>query len=231
MPTLITSTPLPLVTRCINSTPAENRIHRDAHLGTVSIHATTAAAQPAKGAILEIPGTPYSGTVDAKGELRIADLLPGPYAVKVRDPRLSDLAFSLPTSLRFTSTRDPVVQLSLDVPTVEDFIVSECKMNRKWNTADSTYLFGRVVDGDKKPVADARVTFSVRDSAGTWSWDKETLKADADGVFESCGTTLTRGAKLQVREVRSSRHAFFAEMRYMTIAPGGVVPIVIGMRF
>lgn len=32
-------------------------------------------------------------------------------------------------------------------------------------------------------------------------------------------------------EVRSPRHAYFAEMRYMTIAPGGVVPIVIGMRF
>jgi hypothetical protein len=32
-------------------------------------------------------------------------------------------------------------------------------------------------------------------------------------------------------EVRSSRHVFFAEMRYMTIAPGGVAPVVIGMRF
>jgi hypothetical protein len=32
-------------------------------------------------------------------------------------------------------------------------------------------------------------------------------------------------------EVRSSRHVFFAEMRYMTIAPGGVVPVVVGMRF
>jgi opacity protein-like surface antigen len=32
-------------------------------------------------------------------------------------------------------------------------------------------------------------------------------------------------------EVRSSRHAFFTEMRYMTIARGGVVPIVVGMRF
>ncbi|MFI5233786.1 MAG: hypothetical protein ACHQSE_14905 [Gemmatimonadales bacterium] len=32
-------------------------------------------------------------------------------------------------------------------------------------------------------------------------------------------------------EVRSSRHVFFAEMRYMTIAPGGVAPVMIGMRF
>jgi opacity protein-like surface antigen len=32
-------------------------------------------------------------------------------------------------------------------------------------------------------------------------------------------------------EVRSSKHVFFAEMRYMTIAPGGVVPGVVGMRF
>jgi opacity protein-like surface antigen len=32
-------------------------------------------------------------------------------------------------------------------------------------------------------------------------------------------------------EVRSPKRAFFAEMRYMTIAPGGVVPIMVGMRF
>jgi opacity protein-like surface antigen len=32
-------------------------------------------------------------------------------------------------------------------------------------------------------------------------------------------------------EVRSSRHVFSAEMRYMAMAPGGVAPIVIGMRF
>jgi opacity protein-like surface antigen len=32
-------------------------------------------------------------------------------------------------------------------------------------------------------------------------------------------------------EVRSSKHVFFSEARYMTIAPGGVVPIVVGMRF
>ena len=32
-------------------------------------------------------------------------------------------------------------------------------------------------------------------------------------------------------EVRSSRHVFFAEVRYMTVAPGGVAPVVLGMRF
>ena len=32
-------------------------------------------------------------------------------------------------------------------------------------------------------------------------------------------------------EVRSSKRVFFAESKYMTIAPGGVVPVVIGMRF
>jgi hypothetical protein len=173
--------------------------HWDAHLGTVGIHATAAAAQPAKGAMLELPGTPYSGKVDSKGDVRIADLLPGPYAVKVRDPRLSDLGISLPTSLNFIAVRDSVVQLSLDVPTVEDYVVSECKKNRKWTTADSTYLLGRVVGGDKKPVADAHVALSVRDSAGMWGWDKDPLKTDADGVFATCGTTLTRGTKLQVR--------------------------------
>jgi hypothetical protein len=202
--------------------------HWDAHLGTVSIRATTAAAQPAKGAMLELPGTPYSGKVDSKGDVRISDLLPGPYAVKVRDPRLSDLAISLPTSLKFIVARDSVVQLSLDVPTVEDFVVSECKKNRKWNAADSTYLLGRVVDHDKKPVADTRVTFALRDSTGKWNWDKETLKTDADGVFESCGTTLTRGAKLQVRV--ESDHSWTKTVSHDIKDKTTIVPMRIDMK-
>ena len=32
-------------------------------------------------------------------------------------------------------------------------------------------------------------------------------------------------------EMRSPKRVLFAEIRYMTIAPGGVVPIVVGMRF
>ncbi len=171
----------------------------DARLGTVSISATTAAGWAAAGTMVELRGSPYRGETDASGAVRIADLLPGPYTLNVRDRRLADLGISLPTSVSFIAARDSVVQLSLEIPTVEDFVVSECRKNRKWRTTDSTYLLGRVVDHDNKPVADARVTFALRDSTGRWEWEKEPLKTDADGVFESCGTTLTPGRTLQVR--------------------------------
>jgi hypothetical protein len=171
----------------------------DAHLGTVSIRAMAAAGRPATGTIVELAGSPYNGTADASGAVRIADLLPGPYALKIRDPRLTELGITLPTSVKFIATRDSVVQLSLDVPTVEDFVVSECQKNRQWSAVDSTYLLGRVVDHDGKPVADARVTFAVRDSKGAWNREKEEMKTGADGVFEACGTALAPGLKVRVR--------------------------------
>jgi hypothetical protein len=149
--------------------------------------------------VLQLADTHYRGTADANGAVRIVDLLPGPYAVRVNDPRLKELGITIPTSLKFSAARDSVVQLSLDVPTVEDFIVSECKNNKQWNAADSTFLIGRVVDSDKNPIADARVTFAVRKDTVGWVWEKEALKTGADGVFEACATTLAPGRKVQVR--------------------------------
>ncbi len=171
----------------------------DARLGTLNIRATAAGGRPAAGTIVELAGSPYSGKADASGAVRIADLLPGPYALKVRDPRLTELGISLPTPVKFIAARDSAVQLSLDVPTVEDFVVSECRKNKQWNATDSTYLLGRVVDHDGKPVADAHVTFAVWNSKGGWDFDKESLKSDADGVFVACRSTLTPAGKLRVR--------------------------------
>jgi Carboxypeptidase regulatory-like domain len=194
----------------------------DGQLGTVSIHSTTAAGQPARGTMVQLADTHYRGTADSNGALRIPDLLPGPYALRVSDPRLNGLGISLPTAVRFIATRDSVVQLSLDVPTVEDFVVGECRKNRQWKTTDSTYLLGRVVDADKTPVADARVSFAVRNSNGGWDWEKEALKTGVDGVFESCGTTLAPGSKVQVRvesDRRKTREVTHEITGKMTIVP------------
>ena len=32
-------------------------------------------------------------------------------------------------------------------------------------------------------------------------------------------------------EIRPSKHTYFVEMRYMGVPPGGVVPVLVGMRF
>ncbi len=176
----------------------------DARLGTVSIRATTAAGRVSAGTVVELAGTHYRAMSDSTGTAQIKDLLPGPYIVFVVDRRVNGLGISLRTPVSFVAVRDSVVQLSLEVPSVEDFVVSACRKDRQWKTTDSTYLFGRLVDADKQPVAEARVTFAVQKNKGDWDWSKETLKTDADGLFESCGATLPAGSKLRLH-VESDR--------------------------
>jgi hypothetical protein len=199
----------------------------DARLGTVTIR-VTARGRPATRAVLELANSPYYGIADTSGTVTIADLLPGPYALKVLDPRLAGLDILLPTSGKFTAVRDSTVQLSLEVPTVEDFVVGRCRANGNWTATDSTYLLGRVVDAQDNPVADASVTFAVRHGEGAWTWNKETLQTDADGVFASCGTTLNPGATLQVRveSERSLPYSITSEIESRT----SIVPIQIDAR-
>ena len=204
-----------------------NGLRWDAHLGTVNIHAMT-GGRPAVGTVLLLANSPYHGTTDTSGTLKIIDLLPGPYALKVRDPRLAALGILLPTSTKFIAARDSVVHLSLDVPTVEDFVVSQCRANGKWAATDSTFLLGRVVDNHDNPVADARVTFAFRQGKGAWILDKKTLTTDADGVFASCATTLNPGGTLLVR-VESERSWPHSVTREIT-ARTSIVPIRVDAR-
>jgi hypothetical protein len=195
--------------------------HWDARLGTVSIRAVTTAGRPAAGAVIQLADSPYRGTADSSGTVRISDLLPGPYALRIRDPRIAELGFLLPTPVTFIAVRDAIVQLPFIVPMVEDYVLSRCRKHRDDGTADSTYLFGRVVDSDNKPVVDARVTFAIQMSNGAWSWEKETLKTDVDGLFQSCGGMLTPGRKLLVRAEgagRPSRDFTHTVTSNMTIA-------------
>ena len=204
-----------------------NGLRWDARLGTVSIHATT-GGRPATGTVLQLANSLYRGTTDTSGTLRIIGLLPGPYALKVRDPRLTGLGISLPTSAKFTAERDSIVRLPLDVPTVEDFVVSLCRTNGKWTATDSTYLLGRVVDKHDNPVADVRVTFAVRQGKGEWVWDKKTLLTDPDGVFATCGITLNPGSALQlhVESERSWPHSVTHDITAKT----SIVPIRVDAR-
>lgn len=169
----------------------------DASLGTVSVSAAT-AGRPAGGIVVRLAGTPYHGTTDATGALKISELLPGPYALKVGDARAATLGIFLPTSARFTAVRDSTIRLSLDAPTVEDYVTSQCRAANRWTATDSTFILGRVVDKHGNPIAGARVTFAAREAQGTWTWDKTALTTDTDGVFLSCSTTLNPGATLQV---------------------------------
>lgn len=71
---------------------------------------------------------------------------------------------------------------------------------------------------------DARARWSPYALAGATVY----VTDDAFETFRANHLGLQGGFGL---EFRPAKHTFFVEVRYMSIAPGGVVPFVIGMRF
>jgi hypothetical protein len=174
----------------------------DARLGSVSIRAVTRAEQPSAGTSVQLGGTQYHGTTDSTGTVLIRDLLPGPYSLRVRDKRVAALGFLLPTPVTFAAARDSVVQLTLTVPTVEDYAADECRKSRQWRSTDSTYIVGRVMDADHRPVAGVRVSYALQESKAARRWSDEAVQTGDDGMFQFCGTAVTPGRSLLVRASR-----------------------------
>ena len=175
----------------------------DATLGSVSIRLLAAGGRPAARTAVQLDGTQYQGTADSSGIVLIHDLLPGPYAVRVRDSRIAVLAFLLPTTGAFAAVRDSTVRVTLDVPTVEDFAAGQCRNARQWKSTDSTYVVGRVVDHDKRPVAGVEMTYALADDTSKKTWGNVAFTTGDDGIFQFCGADFTRGRTLTVRASRS----------------------------
>ena len=159
-----------------------------APLGTLRVRAIRKDGTPARGTVLGLVATHYYGTADDRGLVEIQDLLPGPYAVRVIDPRIAALGVGLPTPLRFLAARDSTTVATLTVPTTESSIADRCVANHHWTVGDSLFTIGRVVTPDGRPVADAKVTIAVRagDSPGEWSWSAVYFTTGTDGMFEFC---------------------------------------------
>ena len=95
--------------------------------------------------------------------VEIKELLPGPYTVRVIDPRIAALGIGLPTRSRFVAARDTTSVATLMVPTTESMIADRCVANHQWAVGDSSFTMGRVVTPDGKPVNNAKVTFARED--------------------------------------------------------------------
>jgi hypothetical protein len=158
-----------------------------APLGALRVHAITKEGKAAVGAVIALVATQYFGTVGADGMLEIKDLLPGPYAVRVIDPRIAALGIGLPTPLKFRAARDTTTIATLVVPTTESSIADRCVVNHQWTAGDSLFTIGRVVTPDGKPVNDAKVTFATRpDSSEQWELNNVYFMTGTDGLFEFC---------------------------------------------
>src|SRR5204862_7123151 len=58
-----------------------------ASLGTLRVHAALSSGRPAAGTAVHLVETQYRAVADTNGDFEISDLIPGPYALAIRDPR------------------------------------------------------------------------------------------------------------------------------------------------
>lgn len=159
-----------------------------APLGTLRVRALKKDGTPAVGTILSLVATQYFGAADERGIVEIKDLIPGPYQVRVIDPRIAELGVGLPTPLRFTAARDTTSLATLTVPTAESMIADRCVAHHVWEYGDSLFTMGRVVTPDGKPVNDVRVHFAAQSNAYGEEWPVNAVYFDTgtDGMFEFC---------------------------------------------
>jgi Carboxypeptidase regulatory-like domain len=170
-----------------------------APLGVLHLRVLTAAGNPATGTVIALDGTPYSGTVDSAGFIRIEDLVPGPYFVRIADPRLLPLGIGVPTPLKINALRDSTINATLKVPATEAFVGGRCAMSHQHTAGDSVFLIGRVLTSDGRPVPDATITFATQQPDGP-HWHSEHVVSAADGLFQSCsGWTVGDDALIRVQ--------------------------------
>ena len=170
-----------------------------APLGAVRLRAVDGQGRPASASIVQIVGTNYDVARDGDGAFVASGLLPGPYSVAIRDPRLAELDIPLTSSFRFTAVRDSTIDARVQVETADDFAAKRCGADAIG--AGKGALLGRVVSADGRPVADARWT--VRDEFGTAMI--EGARVGADGMFHWCQAPMNK--RLTIDVSRDERRA------------------------
>ena len=179
-----------------------------APLGALHVRAVGAGGVPARGATIALPGTPYHGTADANGDIRIADLEPGPYTVNLLLPPLTDIGLAIPTALKFVAMRDSTHLATLRVPTPANWVSDRCIADRQWDVRDSVFVMGRVVGPGGGPVAGVKVEFFFETSAGLWALLPDFYTTGTDGLFQSCSYMYTPGAKMRITATVPGREPF-----------------------
>lgn len=153
-----------------------------APLGAVRVRLRTPDGSPLPNAGIRLADTHYRGTGDSVGTVEIRDLVPGPYAVALADPRLAAIDLELPTDLRFVAVRDSTVSLTLRAQTAEAFTAERCRGGRRSAQAAGALVLGRVYTLDGRPRGSARVfaaTLEGPTELGSYT-------TGSDGVFAFC---------------------------------------------
>jgi hypothetical protein len=168
-------------------------------LGTLRLHAMTKSGDPAAAVTIVLADTHYRGKTDAKGDLTLDELLPGPYSVQIVDPRMSSLGLSMPTKVSFNAQRDSTFRAIVTVPTTEEYVRNRCVDANQWIPGDSAMIFGRIFDSAGNPESEADVSFSVQTKTGQWAELRNSWTTEADGLYQACLPGFDLGGTVRIR--------------------------------
>jgi len=176
----------------------------DAPLGTLVLTALTRSHAPAAGTLVRLEDTDYSGRVDAKGEVTLNRLLPGPYTLVVIDTLLEPLGIVLQNPLTFVAVRDSTHRQAVEVSTAQDYVVDRCRHDGIWGDfiprkrPGAVWMIGRVtgpkgtgVDQIRASVSEGSSTKRARGESSPFALidsDKEitSTRTGTDGIYELC---------------------------------------------
>jgi len=181
-----------------------------APLGRLRVRAVTHAGAPAVGTLVRLTNTQYVGRADSSGRIEIPRLLPGPYSLIIEEPRLAKIDVSLTTPISFTAVRDSTIERALEVPTGEDYARARCEEDKRSELLDSTYLVGRVVDADGRPVPDVKVRVFIRadgDGPNDWVDGLDFYVTGTNGLFQLCPRAFGNKRGTRIRLVASRGNA------------------------
>jgi len=180
-----------------------------APLGTLALHVVTREGEPATGALVRLTGTDYIASPDARGDLEIPDLLPGPYHVVVSDTAEATDGITLGTPLRFVAERDSIVRARLVIPSADEFRKAKCS-----TIADDHWVTATLVRPDETPVP--RAKWELGEYLGL---ERESVRASgqtgASGTFGFCGVH----GRNQPLQIRISQDAPYRQELIVIVAP------------
>lgn len=159
-------------------------------LGTLTMLALKHDSTSAPGTAVRLVDTDYLGVADTNGNIRIADLLPGPYRVAVIDTILAAVHIVPVPIFAFSAARDSTVSHAFEVKTAGDYTFDRCVGDKPAPRVRSmVLLLGKVEDGMGRPVRDAKIEFAAVGSEPFTDY-----KTGDDGVFSLC---LPASARMQ----------------------------------
>lgn len=180
----------------------------DARLARFVLTARNPTGSTAIGRTVKLIDTPYEKTLDPSGMFDVPDLLPGPYKLVIKEPRLEPLRMdSIPTRVSFEAKRGQTHMSAIVVPNLEEWVRDRCETAQgKLGEKDTRMILGRLLDSAGQPIGRAsyeiQVDYRSPGQAPVWNPVLDGGRTGADGLFQLC-TTESR-VPLRSRELRIS---------------------------